>query len=87
MAEKQQDLVRRPAELTHEPLQSSEYFSRISLGDIYGRTTLKPGTVIVTDIPNDSTFDHSLFSDHERLKELAEHYGIPSIGSGSYRGF
>ena len=87
MAEKQQDLVRRPAELTHEPLQSSEYFSRISLGDIYGRTTLKPGTVIVTDIPNDSTFDHSLFSDHERLKELAEHYGIPSIGSGSYGGF
>lgn len=87
MAEKQQDLVRRPAELTPEPLSGSEYFSRISLGGIYGRTTLKPGTVIITDIPNDSTFDHSLFSDHERLKELAEHYGIPSIGSGSYGGF
>lgn len=87
MAEKQQDLAKRPVELTRESLQSSEYFSRISLGDIYGRTTLKPGTAIVTDIPNTSTFDHSLFSDHEKLKELAEHYGIPSIGSGSYGGF
>lgn len=85
MAERQQGLARRPDQLVPEPLQGSEYFSRLPLGDIYGRTTLKPGTRIVTDIPNDNDA-HKLFEDHERLRELAEKHGIPRIGGGKYGG-
>ena len=85
MTERQQDLSKRPDQLTPEPLQGSEYFSRLPLGDIYGRTTLKPGTRIMTDIPNDDDA-YKLFKDHERVRELAEKHGIPHIGSGSYGG-
>lgn len=86
MVERQQDLAKIPdQQLTPEPLQGSEYFSRLPLGDIYGRTTLKPGTRIMTDIPNDDDA-YKLFKDHERLRELAEKHGIPHIASGSYGG-
>lgn len=85
MAEKQQDLVRRPAELTHEPLQSSEYFSRISLADVYGRTTLKPGTQIVTDVPY-GDFSKLDWKSDERIAlalALQEKYDIPHVASYS----
>lgn len=83
MAEKQQDLIRRPAELTHEPLQGSEYFSRISLGDIYGKTTLKPGIQITTDIPYEDAMKwHNAIVNHDPiLKEIADRYGIPHAAS------
>lgn len=79
MSEKQQDLIRRPAELTHEPLQGSQYFSRISLGDIYGRTTLKPGTQIVTDVPYGKYSELDWKSEEFRALALAlqEKYDIP----------
>lgn len=86
MAERQQDLIRNQAGTSRENLSSGEFFSRLSLADIYGQYTLKPGTTIVTDIPNDANFDLTLFSDPKRLRELADRYGIPSIGSGSYGG-
>lgn len=81
MAEKQQDLIKRPAELTHEPLQDFEYFSRTSLADIYGRTTLKPGTQITTDIPYDWN-EHTRI-DRDLSRQIAERYGIPHIASWS----
>ncbi len=86
MAEKQHDLIRSGVGAPQENLSSGEFFSRLTLADIYGQYTLKPGTRIVTDIPNDIDFDHTLFSDYERLQKLAERYGIPNIASGSYGG-
>lgn len=86
MAERQGDLGKRSEETPHEPLQNGEYFSRLSLRQIYGDYTVKPGTTIVTDIPNDANFDHTLFDDHERLRELAKRYGIPHIGSATLGG-
>ena len=53
MAEKQHDLIRSGVGAPQENLSSGEFFSRLTLADIYGQYTLKPGTRIVTDIPND----------------------------------
>lgn len=78
MAERQQDLVRRPDQQPPESLQGSEYFSRLSLGDIYGRTTLKPGTRIVSDVPNDPEGWARAEEDNFR-REMSEKYGVPWI--------
>lgn len=83
MAEREQDLVIRLAEPTHEPVLDSGYFSKLSLSDIYGRTTLKPGTQITTDIPYEDVMKwHNAIKDHDPvLREIADRYGIPHAAS------
>lgn len=79
MVEKQQDLIRNSAGSPQEGLSGSEFFSGLTLPDIYGRYTLKPGTQIITDIPAPI----GKFPDlsREELKKIAARYGIPSIGA------
>lgn len=84
MVEDERSIARKD-DFLPERLQGSEYFSSLSLANIYGEYTLKPGTRITTDIPNDD-HSHELFKDHDRLRELAAEYGIPRIASGSYGG-
>lgn len=85
MAERQQDLARRPDQLIPEPLQGSEYFSRLSLADIYGRTTLKPGTQIVADVPYGDFSKLDWKSEERRALAIAlqEQYDIPHVASYS----
>lgn len=74
-------IAEKPLEATHESLQDPEYFKKISLGDIYGRTTLKPGTRLVTDIPY-SKYSKLEWKD-DKYRELTmllrEKYDIPHI--------
>lgn len=85
MTEKEQDFIREPIKLSPEPLQISEYFSKISLADIYGRTTLRPETQITTDIPYEDgmKWHNAIFNRDLILQEIADRYGIPHVSSFS----
>lgn len=72
------DLIKNPGDLPQEQLPNSEYFSGLRLKDIYGTFTVKPGTSIVTDIPYD--FNVHTRIDRDLSRQIAERYGVTSIG-------
>lgn len=64
-------------------IKDGDFFFSLTLADIYGQYTVKPGTRIVTDIPYESSLRWHNVTDAE-LEEIAKRYGIPSIASLSH---
>lgn len=63
--------------------ETKDYFSNLTLADIYGKLTVPLGTEIVTDIPYGDWYNHYKEDDALQKKELMERYSIPSIASFS----
>lgn len=60
----------------------TDFFENLTLADIYGSHTLRPGTEIVTDIPYNkfNTLDWNSQERKELTRELEKKYNIPEIG-------
>lgn len=73
--------MERDVSLAERGKSSEDHLSHLSLKDIYGNYTLRPGTNIITDIPYSSDLLSSQSSEREELlRVLSARYDIPRIG-------